>query len=448
MDKHETIQKLRIITLTLSIVLSVFFIATRIAHCEEGEVIYHPTEIPFNASWDYSPFKDNRQAQQNAKTAIEQAFTAKGWTPDRYFLTFYSMNNGIYTCRVWYNGGRQNSGLYEYGTYLMEDWLSGTSNRSGIIAEQGTISLTSNGELYDNSLPTQPDTNSFQNYFTNNVSTVTLTKGSINRGVPVYMVGYLTDITGNSLNVDTGNVTMVAEEEPAPDWLESALIEVQEKTQIIAGDANQTIDTLSQAQLGNWFQNIIDQIHNSTVWAFNNLQSFFYPFTYNIQKFLQIITDKIQNIVDGFTIFDEIKQILTVIKNAVANDLTAGGIAETWETNFQQSDIYRLVNFGKDVKTALQSLGNVEANAPVITVNMDNTFFGNAGSYTFEFTWYDSIRTPIVTFITAFWLTGLAIHLLTQIPNMIHGVSGTAHGIQGAMPTHTEVWRDNGYAGN
>lgn len=442
METSKGIKILRIVSLTLGIISMLFFLYTKIAHAESQQVPF-PTDNPLQPSWDFSPFKDNTTAQNNLVNGVKQALIDKGYNnnPD-FMITFvnYNTSNNIYECRIYFNAGR-NGNMYEYGTYLLYDWLTNESSRYGIIACYGTIYCTTDGQIYSNSIPTAPNTNSYNNGFTSNINGISLKIGDVNgRNYPVYSSAYVYDITGNDLNNNTGIITVAQSGASTVEIIEAQITEIFENTELIAQAGSQTtdtLDTLKQSTLKGWLQTIVDSIWKSANNKVQNLTSFFSPTFQFWSSIWSHIKDKIDGIKDDFeSLLEKVETIVDILQEYVANDLTAGGIAQVWQTNFQASYVYTLITTGNSIKTALSSLGNTNATEPIITVNLgNNTFFGQTGEYIFRFGWYENIRTAVVTFITAFWIVGLGIHLFTQIPNMIHGVSGTAHGIQNASGT-------------
>lgn len=441
MNTNKGIKILRIVSLSLGIISMLFFLYTKICHAESQQVPF-PNDIPYRPSWDYSPFKDNATAQNNLVNSAKQALADKGYNnnPD-FMLAFasYNENDHLYTVRVWFNAGK-NGNMYEYGTYQMHDWLSDNATRCGYISEQGTIYVTSTGELYSNSIGQAPSANSFQWVYTSEKTGKTMKIGEVNGAAGVvYSTTNVYDITGSDMNSNTNIITIAKSGLTTEEIIEAQITGIFENTELIAQAGSQTtdtLDTLKQSTLKGWLQAIIDSIWKSANNKVQNLTSFFSP-TF---KFWTSIWSHIKDKIDGLV--ELITAIKEILQESIGNDLTAGGIQNEWITDYQQSDIYTLVNVGTGIKNSLSNLGQAEPQAPRIIVNFgNNTFFGNLPEYEFSWLWYENNRTVITTFITAFWLVGLGIHLATQIPNMIRGVSGSAHGIQNAVQP-TEVHKD------
>lgn len=448
MDANKGIKILRIVSLTLGILSMLFFLYTKIAHAETIQEPF-PTDIPYMPDWKYSPFKDNTTAQNNLINAVNQYFIDSGFgqVPE-YMLGFNSVTNNIYSVQIWYNGGK-NNGKYAYGTYMMNEWLNGSSSYCQYIATQATIFVTTNGEYYSGSASPSNKNRNYTTYWQNRSSTA-LKVGEINDNyVIVYSNSQLEDVSYSNNNYDTysGYITIEEVTNGNGELTEGEVTETLEKAQIVIDGGVQATDTIGNAKVSTiqgFFQGIANAIWNNGQNLIANFKSFFQPFFSYWSSLWSSIKDKIDEIKGDFeSLLEKITAIVQILQQYVANDFTAGGIAQVWESNFTNSHINTLLTTGNNIKTALLELGDVEPNEPVITVNIqNNTFFGTTEEYQFNFTWYNNIKTPVLAFITAFWLVGLGIHLFTQIPNMIHGVSGTAHGIQNAMPTETYSHKD------
>lgn len=292
----EVAKPIFFILLSACIIAAFFTFAFFTTEAEETQVPF-PSSVPYVPSWDYSPFKDNTEAQSNLVAGVKQALIDKGFNnnPD-FMITFvnYNSSDHIYECRIYYNGGR-NGNMMEYGTYLLCDWLSGTSSRYGFVAAYGTVYVTTAGQIYSNSIPNAPNVNSFNNGYTSNRSGVSLTVGGVNgRNVVVYSTRDVTDISGNDLNVDTGNVSLSGSLPPGADVgfyesLESALTQLQELTSIGAG-LTEDMSTVSLFErLYYWLNNFQTNVYNLFYGIWLNFQSLFQPMIDNIAHFFDVI---------------------------------------------------------------------------------------------------------------------------------------------------------------
>lgn len=426
MDTNKGIKILRIVSLTLGIISMLFFLYTKVCHAQEiatnGEfplymcgygnyTDYLPDKVkPFitadllNAyrTTAYSQLPSGITGETNCRTVLMYDANPSA----TYFEIVYDFSNTRYelTCStetlgtnvdIWYEyNARCNVRVYYsdgHYTLISRDW--GNLNRRIRTSDFLEVSDGSYVINFDKNTSTlyYPMFANFENAFTSS------------KGFTYFSYPPTTDPEFQDMVQDV--------------WQEGQIV-IDSGTQ-----ATDTIGTLTNGNLKSWFQAIINSIWNFGNNTVNNLKQFFAPFFNRIT-----------------TRFTELIELLTSIYNLlleyIGNDLTPSGIAQVWQTNFENSFVYTLITTGNSIKTALSSLGNTNATAPVITVNLgNNTFFGQTGEYIFTFAWYENIRTGVVTFITAFWLVGLGIHLFTQIPNMIHGVSGTAHGIQNAGGT-------------
>lgn len=210
----------------------------------------------------------------------------------------------------------------------------------------------------------------------------------------------------------------------------------------IMGDYTGTIADMQSNTLKNWLNNIITEIHNGTTTIVNNLKTAFQPFWNNVIGIWQTIKDFWEWLKEKWNVIDSIESGIKTVIDILDDDLTPQNIADTFVEGWQSITLYRVIQDGIYIKDAILSLGNVEPQAPTISITLPSTFLGKEVTYTTDFAWYENVRTAVTTFFVAFITVGLGIHIFIQIPSYIHGMSGSAHGLQqGAITTPQEDWR-------
>lgn len=438
MDTNKGIKLLRIVSLTLGIISMLFFLYTKICHAQ-GTQITTETQMPLlygeGIGYDSSQIEFN-QGIINQINAIGASTDTNAYNKTKY--TGY----GFYTI------GAIKSSYYEIIAHCFPNQSTGnpswsTEEISGFTAIKFEL-VNMNYNSYANIYRVDLDGTNVRYYGDTNASVTIYPYDFANQNQAgiyvwtqnVYKRDYLLwvnpDYYANGIIPDlSGTYSALARPyftQDIENQEQATITGIFEKTALIAG-AGQDLASLPPATMQSWLQGIIDTIWASANNKVQNLTSFFGPN-------FSIVTGKLTGILQG------IHDIITVLNTAVGNDLTAGGIQNAWITDYQQSDIYTLVNVGTGIKNSLSNLGQAEPQAPRIIVNLgQNTFFGSVPEFEFSWLWYESNRTIITTFITAFWLVGLGIHLATQIPNIIRGASGSAHGIQNAVQP-IEVHKD------
>lgn len=430
----KALKIIRIVSLTLGIICMVLFLWNKIAHAENTSVPY-PAGAPYMPSWDYSPFKDNAEAQANLVAGVQQALADKGFNNNpEFMITMLSFNstNQTYNCRVYFNAGR-NGNMFEYGTYLMQGWLNDESSRFGFSACYGEIDCTTNGQVYRNGLPTAPNVNSFNNGYTSDRSGVALQLGTCNgRNVVVYSSAQVHDITGNDMNVDTGYITIEENTTGGNGELDEAVVtEALELAEVVINGGVQATDSIEDAKIGTiqgFFQSVVNAIWNNGKNLIDNLKTFFTPM-FNVIKQIWSLLGQI---------LEKLEELLTWLQGADIEDPDTT-LTSVWTACYQASWVYSLVQIFTSLKTQIGSIGNTPTVAPVLTITVPDNALMRGFTRVVNFNWYLDVKDTVIPIITAFATAGFGVYLFTQFPNVIHGVSGT-----GSRAEHGKMFETGG----
>lgn len=428
---------IRNISLTIGIICGVFFICAKIGHCETLAEPY-PTTYPMQPSWDFTPWINNAEAQQRIINTVDTWINTTSLSNKKYLLQISRASGNGTDVYMYYNNPYQ--AIYpDAGTYLLEEWLNDTETRFGIVGVRVTFNFDANG--YATSTPTynhNSDNSFFNQYNGQKRSAVAITKGTVNNNYIFYVSSAWTKlISQNNKMIDTQEPSIVQYVEPFPEAEEAlqSIIPITSEIAEIGETVSGTLADMQQGTLRSWLNSIIQELHNGTTYIASAFSSAFLPFWNNFKNFVDWIKDK-------WTIFNSIEDGIKTVINILDDDLTPQNIADTFIEGWQSITLYRVVQDGIYIKDAILSLGNVEPQAPTISITLPATFFGKEITYTTDFAWYENIRTAVTTFFVAFITVGLGIHIFVQIPSYIHGMSGSAHGLQqGAITTPQEDWR-------
>lgn len=427
---------LRNISLTIGIICGVFFICTKIGHCETLPEPY-PTTYPMQPAWDYTPWINNTEAQQKIINTTNNWINATSLSDKKYILEMNRLSNGEYKVYMYYNNPHPN--LYPYaGTYMLEEWLNDETTRFGIVGVQVSFTFDINGNMLGSAPTYNHNTeNGFKNFYNGQKrSAIAITKGEVNQQYIFYVSWAWTALTQDLLN-DTQEPSIVQYVEPFPDAEQAleSIIPITSEIADIQETVSGTLADMQQGTLKSWLNSIIQELHNGTTYIASAFSSAFLPFWNNFKDFYNWIKDK-------WTILDSIEEGIKTVINILDDDLTPQNIADVFIEGWQSITLYRVIQDGIYIKDAILSLGNVEPQAPTISITLPNTFLGKEVTYTTDFAWYENVRTAVTTFFVAFITVGLGIHIFIQIPSYIHGLSGSAHGLQqGAITTPQEDWK-------
>lgn len=108
-----------------------------------------------------------------------------------------------------------------------------------------------------------------------------------------------------------------------------------------------------------------------------------------------------------------------------------GNLLFTSPTNLQNifdaSETGQAIN---DMKSVVRSIHNCYTATPsehvYWTFDFSNTILENAGVITIDFDWYNSIRTPVITLFSVFFILGFIFLWLRKLPGIISGASSNS----------------------
>ena len=435
MAKTDKLYKvLRIVLVTLAIMGCVFGLMKKVGLCADSSQISVPTEQPFIPMFQYSPLANNPEAQRNLTDDLFEFFGSSD------FVLMFDNVNDVTSIKIY----ARTSG--PFGIYAFSSWLGGSGQTINYVGTPYSGHINADGTL-NGSLNVSPYGNGFYYETAGNVNNIVITIGAVNPYIPVFSARTVYDVNDMGNEGVTACLTAgVFDEGSGDDVIDFDYIQsLFDNTSEFSSDMADLISDLptddGTTTTGQWFSNLFSLVGGGFSGLFANIYRFFKPYLDNFHDFWVTIIDLFNDIKDnGLSVLlpTSITSMFTQFYNLGLsnNEFTVSTFLHNliFCSPSRLNSIWTTSQTGQAVnslKGCLTSVVNCYSATPSEHVywrfDFSNTsLFSNVGVITINFDWYNSIRTPVITLFSVFFILGFLFLWIRKIPGIISGASSNS----------------------